>query len=114
VALLQSPQVWLARLQSLPPPQSLFELQPQTPPARHMWPTALVLQSTQAPPEVPQALLALPGAQPVPEQQPPEQLPLPGPPQAPVQTPAAQVGVRSLQPPQAAPAVPQEELVWLA
>jgi hypothetical protein len=107
---LHEPQVWLLGLHSWPVGQSAVELQPQTP-LRQTWPTALLAQSTQAPLVVPQAWSPVPGAQLEPLQQPPVQVPLPLPPQVAVQAPAAQVGVRSLHTPQAAPAVPHDELV---
>jgi hypothetical protein len=88
-------------------------LQPQTPP-RQTWPTALLLQSRQLPPVVPQALLLLPSEQLPLAQQPPVQLPLDVPPQLAVQAPLAQVGVSPLQLSQAAPALPHDELFWLA
>jgi hypothetical protein len=113
VVALHEPQVWLAALHSWPAGQSAPLLQPQTP-LRQTWPTALVEQSRQAPPVVPQALLPLPAAQlPLP-QQPPVHEPLPAPPQVAVQAPLAQVGVRSLHTPQEAPAVPHDELVCAA
>jgi hypothetical protein len=113
VAALHEPQVWLAVLHSWPVGQSPLPLQPQTLP-RQMWPMALLAQSRQAPPVVPQAWSPLPGAQLDPEQQPPVQVPSPGAPQAAVHEPAVQVGARFLQTPQLAPPVPHDELVCAA
>jgi hypothetical protein len=113
VVALQAPQVWLVGSHSCPMGQSPFPVQPQTP-LRQRWPSALLVQSTQAPPVVPQAAGALPAAQLVPEQQPPLQVPLPLAPHRPVQAPLEQVGVKPVHSPHAAPPVPHEELVWPA
>jgi hypothetical protein len=107
---LHEPQVWLATLHSCPVGQSLVLLQPQTP-LRQRWPMALVEQSTQAPPVVPQAVGASPLAQAEPEQQPPVHEPLPAAPHMPVHWPPLHVGVRFAQTPQLAPCVPHDELV---
>jgi hypothetical protein len=59
-------------LQAVPDGQSVVELQPQVPVANtQMWPLRLAVQSTHAPPEMPQLDGILPPLQVVPAQQPP-------------------------------------------
>lgn len=110
VLALHVPHVRLAMLHSRPPPQSAFELHPQTPPERHAWPVMLEVQSAHAPPGAPHADAVIPLAH-VPEpQQPPMHEPLPAPPQAAVHAPPEQVGVSPPHDEHAAPLAPHVAL----